>query len=67
MKQITNDLCFFRYDDQLVVLPLIPENAELAVGNALFEPLDSTPSTGRPSFPKPSSIILWVTRLSSVE
>ena len=35
-----DNLCFLRYDDQLVVLPLIPENAELAVGNALLEPLD---------------------------
>ena len=39
----TDDLCFLRYDDQFVVLPLIPENAELAVGNALLEPLDRTP------------------------
>ena len=38
-----DNLCFLRYDDQLVVLPLIPENAELAVGNALLEPLDRTP------------------------
>ena len=38
-----DDICFLRYDDQFVVLPLIPENAELAVGNALLEPLDRAP------------------------
>ena len=38
-----DNLGFLRYDDQLVVLPLVSEDRELAVWYALLEPFDRTP------------------------